>query len=212
MRSVILTLAAVTLFAQQQPPPQQQTPPPPPQTVVTRDGFVVAGPNGPAPAARPPLPPLTPDAQRLLDQLKQDQISTIEQLRFLQQSYRDAGRAEDAGVVAAYVRQLQQRTPTPTGVVTADLVNEGLQTRDDPVRMGNFRGRAGDTLSFAIRGRDDQSVWGTTTYTDDSALETAAVHAGMLRPGQTGIVKVKVLPGQDLYESTTQNGVRSSAY
>src|SRR5262245_23568859 len=146
MRAAILTLAAVALLAQQQPPPpQQQTPPPPtPQTIVTRDGVVVNGPNGPGPAAsRPPLPPLTPDAKNLIDQLRQAQSSTIEQLRYLQQSYRDAGRAEDAGVIAAYVRQLQQRAPTPTGTVTADLVNEGLQTRDEPVRMANFRGRPG---------------------------------------------------------------------
>jgi hypothetical protein len=210
MLAATLALAG-SLFVQQQPPPPQQTPPPPPPTVVTRDGVVVSGVSGPAAPARPPLPPLTPDAKGLLDQLRQNQTSTIEQLRYLQQSYRDAGRAEDAAVIAAHVRLLTQRTPTPTGTVNADLVNEGLPTRDDPIRMANFRGRPGD-LSFAIRGRDDQPVWGTTTYTDDSALETAAVHAGMLRVGQRGIVKVRILPGQDKYDSTTENGVRTGAY
>src|SRR5580765_3348558 len=94
---VMILLIVALLIAQQQTPP-------PPQTVI-RDA--TAGPN--AAAARPPLPPPTPDAQRLLDQLKQDQANIIEQLRFLQQQYRDNGRAEDAAVIAAHIRQLQQR-------------------------------------------------------------------------------------------------------
>jgi hypothetical protein len=101
---------------------------------------------------------------------------------------------------------------TMPAAVTADLVNEGLPTRDVPVSMSLFRGRTEETFSFAVRGRDDQQVWGTTTYTDDSALETAAVHAGLLRAGQSGIVKVRPLPGQDRYDATNQNGVQSGAY
>ena len=159
-----------------------------------------------------PLPPLSEDAQRLIDQLKQTQDSIVEQLRFLQSTYRDAGRAEDAAAIAARVRVLQQRVPPVTGTATADLVNEGLPPRDAPVTMSMFRAQAGETLSFAIRGRDDLPVWGTTTYTDDSPLEVAAVHAGLLRPGQSGIVKVRPLPGQDHYEASSQNGVQSLAY
>jgi hypothetical protein len=165
-----------------------------------------------APPARSPLPPLSADAQRLVDQWKQDQASIIDQLRFLQLTYRDAGQAEDAAAIAAQIRLLQQRPAALAGGATAELVNEGLPTRDEPVIMSLFRNRAGETLSFAIRGRDDQPVWGTATYTDDSALETAAVHAGLLRPGQGGIVKVQPLPGQDRYDPTNQNGVQSSAY
>jgi LCCL domain len=176
---------------------------------TTRD--VVPATSGAA-GARAPLPPLTQDAQQIIDQLTQIKASTIEQLRILQLTYRDQGRAEDAAVIAAHVRAMQQRTPPPSGTVSADLVHDGLPGRDEPVRMSMFRSRVGDTLSFAIRGRDDQLVLGTTTYTDDSALETAAVHAGMLRAGQMGIVKVRVLPGQDRYEAGNQNGVRSSAY
>ena len=182
---------------------EQQTPPPP-----VREAPRAAGP-APGQSA---LPPLSEEAQRLIDQLKQTQGSIVEQLRFLQATYRDAGRAEDAAAIAAQVRVLQQRAPIVTGTATADLVNEGLPTRDAPVTMSMFRGQTGEPLSFAIRGRDDQPVWGTTTYTDDSALETAAVHAGLLRPGQTGIVKVRPLPGQDRYDATSQNGVQSLAY
>jgi hypothetical protein len=179
----------------QQPPPTREAPP-----------RAIAGPGQSA------LPPLSEDAQRLVDQLKQTQASIIEQLRFLQATYRDAGRAEDAAAIAAQVRVLQQRVPAVMGAATADLVNEGIPPRDAPFTMSLFRGQAGQTLSFAIRGRDDLPVWGTTTYTDDSPLESAAVHAGLLRPGQSGIVKVRPLPGQDRYEASNQNGVQSLAY
>ena len=189
-------------------PHASQSPPTP-----ARD--VIAGaprPGAPSASSPSPLPALTPDAQRLLDQLKQDQAATVDQLRALQLTYRDSGHADDAAAIAATVRQLTQRTPPVNGTVTPELVHEGLPTRDEPVRLRLFRGQAGETLSFSIRGRDDQLIWGTTTYTDDSSLETAAVHAGLLRAGQSGIVKVRLLPGQEKYEASTQNGVTSQAY
>jgi hypothetical protein len=55
-------------------------------------------------------------------------------------------------------------------------------------------------------------VWGTELYTADSALAVAAVHAGVLRPGQTGLIKVKMVPPPPLYEGSTRNGVTSSPY
>lgn len=181
------------------------------QTSAPRPGMVV--PNAPSPPpAGSVLPPLSPDAQRLVDQWKQEHGSIIEQLRSLQLAYRDAGHAEDAAAIAANIRALQQRIPPVSSTLTAELVSDGLPGRDEPVRMALYRDRVGETLSFAIRGRDDQPVWGTTAYTDDSALETAAVHAGVLRPGQRGIVKVRVLPGQDHYEGTKQHDVESAAF
>jgi hypothetical protein len=202
-RSVIVLIVVIGALATAPAGAQPQAPPPVREALPRPAG---AGPG------QSPLPPLSEDAQRLIDQLKQTQASIVEQLRFLQSTYREAGRAEDAAAIAAQVRVLQQRVPPVTGTATADLVNEGLPARDVPFTMSMFRGQAGETLSFAIRGRDDLPVWGTTTYTDDSPIEAAAVHAGLLRPGQSGIVKVRPLPGQDRYEASNQNGVQSLAY
>ena len=55
------------------------------------------------------------------------------------------------------------------------------------------------------------SVWGTDTYTADSATCRAAVHAGML-PQTGGTVSVQMLPGGERYPGTTRNGVSSSNY
>ena len=54
---------------------------------------------------------------------------------------------------------------------------------------------------FTVTGAIDGSVWGTGTYTDDSALAAAAVHAGVVAPGESANLTVEVLPGQASYKA-----------
>ncbi len=56
------------------------------------------------------------------------------------------------------------------------------------------------------------SVWGTGTYTADSSICTAAVHAGLVDQAEGGTATIEVVAGLDAYEGTTANGVTSSAY
>ncbi len=55
-------------------------------------------------------------------------------------------------------------------------------------------------------------VWGTDDYTTDSQLAVAAVHAGVLKPGERGRVRVRVVDGLVTYEGTTRNGVTSRSW
>ena len=90
----------------------------------------------------------------------------------------------------------------------------------DPGTVGSYRGRNGAALYFKVTGSTAGGVWGTGTYTDDSSLATAAVHSGVLRVGQEGIVKVRIEPGLTLfymfsppvYAASTANGVTSNSY
>jgi hypothetical protein len=82
----------------------------------------------------------------------------------------------------------------------------------DPDWMTQFRDRHGEVLYFRVTGTSRGSVWGTEVYTDDSELAAAAVHAGFLKDGETGIIGVMFLPGQDKYVGSTRNGVRSSDF
>ena len=82
----------------------------------------------------------------------------------------------------------------------------------DPGNLAGFRGQVNQSFYFQVTGRLTGSVWGNGTYTDDSDLGTAAVHAGILRDGQQGIVRVTVLPGYNSYDSSTRNGVTSNTY
>lgn len=82
----------------------------------------------------------------------------------------------------------------------------------DPGTLMMYRGYVGQTLAFVVTGSQLGEIWGTGVYSDDSPLATAAVHAGMLMPGQTGIVQVMILPGQMSYSGSTMNGVTSLDY
>ena len=56
------------------------------------------------------------------------------------------------------------------------------------------------------------SVWGTGTYTADSSICTAAVHAGLIDQTKGGEVTIEVIAGTDTYEGSTAHGVTTSSY
>ncbi len=58
---------------------------------------------------------------------------------------------------------------------------------------------------------DFTTVWGTDTYTDDSSLCTAAVHAGVITLAG-GSIHVEAVAGLDAYEGSLRNGVESLDY
>lgn len=82
----------------------------------------------------------------------------------------------------------------------------------DPGDLSGYRGQQGTILTFEVTGDAAGSVWGNEVYTDDSQLSAAVVHAGVLQPGETGLVQVEILPGQESYEGAEQNGVTSGTY
>jgi len=87
-----------------------------------------------------------------------------------------------------------------------------IRAEPDPGTLGNYRNQIGKSFYFQVTGSVAFTVWGTGIYTDDSHLGTAAVHAGVLRAGQKGVVKVTMLAGQANYAGTTRNGVTSHPY
>jgi hypothetical protein len=82
----------------------------------------------------------------------------------------------------------------------------------DPGTLAERRGDTGKVFYYEVTGSDTGNVWGTDTYTDDSTLAMATVHAGVLKNGQKGVVKVTMLPGQASYEGSTKNGVTTQGY
>ncbi len=81
-----------------------------------------------------------------------------------------------------------------------------------PANLVAYRGNNGQSYSFVLTGSVSGSLWGTTIYTDDSNLATAAVHSGFVQFNQTSTVTVTILAGQSSYIGSTQNGVTSSAW
>jgi len=79
------------------------------------------------------------------------------------------------------------------------------------VPLSALRSRPGASFVVQVVGASSASgsVWGTDVYTDDSSLAAAAVHAGLLKPGETGLVRVTIERGRDRYAGSPRNGVTS---
>lgn len=56
------------------------------------------------------------------------------------------------------------------------------------------------------------SIWGTDTYSSDSSVCTAAVHAGLIQLATGGVVRVNGVGGQNAYTASERNGVSSSSW
>ena len=78
-----------------------------------------------------------------------------------------------------------------------------------------LRGQDGLLVAFAcppnVEGAT-YTVWGTGTYTDDTSVCTAAVHAGLITPEAGGRVVIQIAPGQDSYTGSEANGITSLDY
>ena len=92
------------------------------------------------------------------------------------------------------------------------LLDQGLLAGDAPVNMLNLCDPLGATYYFRVTGDGTGSVWGTDIYTGDSAITTAAVHAGLVKVGETTVVKVTVEQPLARYQGSVRNGVTSHEF
>lgn len=91
----------------------------------------------------------------------------------------------------------------------------GEETRNalpDPGTLRAFQQMVGKTLTFKVDANATGKVWGTDMYTLDTALAAAAVHAGVLKAGKSGTVRVTILGPQAAFAGSLRNGVQSSEY
>jgi Tol biopolymer transport system component/regulation of enolase protein 1 (concanavalin A-like superfamily) len=122
----------------------------------------------------------------------------VEELRPLQDKYTREAKLDEAVAIRDLIRTLKESVEN---------------VLPDPGVLQNYMAYKGRVFHFRVTGRaDGGSLWGTDVYTADSTLAMAAVHAGVLKPGGTGVVKVTILPGQSAYQGSTRNGVTSSSY
>jgi hypothetical protein len=101
-------------------------------------------------------------------------------------------------------------------ITLEELIVSGQYTTDKgqlpPLRVNIFQAQAGVFFYIEITGTTNEEIFGTNVYPFNSSLATAAVHAGALRPGEKGLVKVTILPGQAHYHGSTFNGVTSKDF
>jgi beta-lactamase regulating signal transducer with metallopeptidase domain len=163
----------------------------------------------------PRIEGLTADAQTLLDEFDTDakrlrdeaerkiaakRAELERQLRALQTHYTREDKLDEAVAIRDQIRLLRAATiaaGTPLTVLS------------DPGNMTQYVQSVGKSYFIKVVGSDSGVVWGTNEYTHDSSLAAAAVHAGVMQVGETGVVKVTMLPGRTFYAGTQRNGITS---
>lgn len=77
--------------------------------------------------------------------------------------------------------------------------------------MVNFE--VGKTIKFSCPANGKEaSAWGTDTYTIDSSICTAGVHAGKIQLEGGGSVTIEMRPGESSYKGSTRNGIKTNDY
>jgi hypothetical protein len=89
---------------------------------------------------------------------------------------------------------------------------QGSEKLPDPGVLSSYSGQKGQRFTFQVTGTTTGPVWGSGPYTLDSTLAAAAVHAGLVKDGQTGTVTVEIMASPDGYSGSTANGVATESY
>ena len=89
------------------------------------------------------------------------------------------------------------------------LLDKGYLAADAPSHMLELGSSVGTSYYFRVRGETEGPLWGTDVYTGDSALAVAAVHAGLVKPGESAVAKVTVMAPLPRYQGCVRNGVTS---
>jgi hypothetical protein len=156
--------------------------------------------------------------ERLREALGDDKLSRIHDHDVIQtEGFTIVGRVETPTLRARtnHFGELQLKVADLRGVrsLALALAEVGLVNAEaDPGTLVSFEQQLGKTFHFRVTGAANGSLWGTEVYTTDSNLAAAAVHSGILKLGQTGIVKVTILASPPAFLGSTQNGLTSSGY
>jgi hypothetical protein len=93
-----------------------------------------------------------------------------------------------------------------------DITDDDAGAEAGPPNLSELNVEIGRTFRYRVTGSRNGPIWGTDVYTTDSNLATAAVHAGLLEPGQTGVLKVTIVPPPNSFAGSLRHGIRSLSY
>ncbi|MFP2923930.1 LCCL domain-containing protein [Pyxidicoccus sp. 3LG] len=104
-----------------------------------------------------------------------------------------------------------------------DTGSGALTTRLDTTRLEslascslydfrNYRGQIGQRITCSCPPVPTGNAWGTDLYTDDSSVCVAALHAGVLLPGEGGVIEVTIESGRPRYAGTLRNNITTRSW
>lgn len=89
------------------------------------------------------------------------------------------------------------------------LLERGHLANDAPQNMLQLAEPVGSTYYFRVTGKNEGPLWGTDVYTGDSSLAMAAVHAGLVKSGESTVLRVTSVPPPADFKGSARHGVQS---
>ncbi len=97
-------------------------------------------------------------------------------------------------------------------MAAAELPDDDLKNvLADPGNMLNHHQDIGKSFAYRVTGQAGY-CYGTDVYTTDSPLASVAVHMGLLKPGETGVVIASVVASPPMFVSSSRHGITSSGW
>ena len=116
-----------------------------------------------------------------------------------------------SGTYALTIRGSSAGTSSTAALNLKVVTAQQIQADDTAYSLG-LRGKNGQQFPYLCPANIDlnaKSVWGTDTYTDDTTICRAAVHAGKITQAGGGLVTIEIGPGLAAYTGSSRNGVTS---
>jgi hypothetical protein len=165
-------------------------------------------------------PEVTRRAEQVLEKIRE--TVPEEQLEFRKSDLIYTEESKFAGMIEAAILRARTAQGTDIELRLEDIRSihflayeaelEASRVAPDPGDLVHLANEVGKKFAFRVTGTLNGRVWGTDVYTTDSALAAVAVHAGLLRPGQAGVIRVMIVAPHPAFRGTARNGVTSSGY
>ena len=124
------------------------------------------------------------------------------------------GRADDAQALQVALTALGASLPEAKSeaVQTRSLVFGSRQVPEPASEFVGLRRYGPLSVRYKVTGENQRTVWGTDVYTDDSPVSTAAVHAGLVKVGESAEIVISTKGPGKSFTRSDRNGVQSSGY
>jgi len=152
-------------------------------------------------------------AGEVLKQYQQEEAEVYEKAEADAKKWRAKTVAELQKIQDSFCRDAKLDEAVAVRDVLRGILDSKSAALPDPGNLIHSEPDIGKVFYYDVTGATaGGAIYGTDVFVTGSFLAMAAVHSGVLKDGQRGVVKVTVLAGQQAYTATTRNGITSNAY
>ena len=145
-----------------------------------------------------------------MDKNKDGQIALYEWDRSKYAEFKRLDKNHDGILTPQELVDKSAVAATTTSTTSTTSAKEGeVSAKPAPTNLNEYKDKINESFTFMLTGKIGGQVWGTDIYSTDSNLAAAAVHAGILKEGASGQVRVTIIESPIEFAGTDSYGVES---